>query len=128
VIIKKWNTDQEINCIMRTAKLAIFPYVINPSNIVYGASGALRVAFANGIPCIASESHLFDEVPGLPRPDNAIDLAKEIDKVFSDWKYKDRLIAQQDAYVRANTWDKTADRYIEVMHAIRNETTVSLDE
>jgi glycosyltransferase involved in cell wall biosynthesis len=126
VIIKKWNTDQEINNILRTAKLAIFPYLINPGNVVYGASGALRISFANGIPCLASESHLFDEVPGLPRPDNAHDLAIEIDKVFSDWKYKDALIMNQDAYVHENTWDKTTDRYLEAIDEIRRKTTVTV--
>lgn len=123
-VIRKWNTDQEINNYLRTAKLAIFPYLINPDNTVYGASGALRVSFANGIPCIASESHLFDEVPNLPRPSDSVSLALEIDKVFSDGKYRDSLIASQDAYCAANTWDITAERYLSLMREIRKETTL----
>ncbi len=123
-IVKKWNTDQEINNYLRTAKLAIFPYLINPGNVVYGASGALRIAFANGIPCIASESHLFDEVPGLPRPTDAESLANEIDNVFSNSNYKSKLIVNQDHYVENNTWDITADRYLQVMKHIRSNDVV----
>jgi glycosyltransferase involved in cell wall biosynthesis len=117
-IIKKYNSDQEVNNILRTAKLAVFPYINNPENTVYGASGAIRVAMANGIPVIASESHLFDELP-VPRPTNSDDLAAEIDRVFSDWKYKDQIIARQDDYVASTNWDGVTDKYIDVMNQIR---------
>jgi glycosyltransferase involved in cell wall biosynthesis len=127
VIVRKWNTDQEINVYLRTAKLAIFPYLINPDNTVYGASGAIRISFANGIPCIASESHLFDEISGLPRPTNSVDLAREMDKVFSDGKYREALIKNQDDYVANNTWDITIDRYLDVMNQIRLQTAVYVD-
>ena len=125
-IVKKYNSDQEVNNILRTAKLAIFPYLINPENMVYGASGAIRVAMANGIPVIASESHLFDELP-VPRPADVDQLASEIDHVFSDWKHKDRLIARQDQYVKDNNWDSITDRYIGVMEKVRGDMLLMID-
>lgn len=119
-IIKKYHSDQEINNYLRTAKLALFPYINNPNNTVYGASGAIRVSMANGIPVIASESHLFDELP-VPRPENSEDLAKEIHKIFSDWKYKKKLIDNQDHYVYKNSWSEVAKMYRETMEEIRKE-------
>lgn len=124
-VIKKYNSDQEVNNILRTAKLAVFPYINNPNNTVYGASGAIRVAMANGIPVIASESHLFDELP-VPRPTDADSLALEIDKVFSDWKHKDQMISRQDEYVSATNWDIVTDKYIATMNSIRSEMFLML--
>jgi glycosyltransferase involved in cell wall biosynthesis len=125
VVIKKYNSDEEINNILRTAKLAIFPYLINADNKVYGASGAARIAMANGIPVIASESHLFDELP-VPRPTNSDELAAEIDNVFSDWKVKVKMIETQDEYVKTNSWDSVTDRYLAMFHQIRNEDKIVL--
>ena len=122
-IVRKFHSDAEINNYMRTAKLAIFPYLINPGNTVYGASGAIRISMANGIPVLASESHLFDELP-VPRPDSAERLAEEIDKVFGNWRHRDALITTQDQYIKDNAWPKVALKYKLVMEDIRNNTYV----
>lgn len=126
VVIKKYNSDQEVNNILRTAKMAIFPYLINKDNMVYGASGAIRVAMANGLPVLASESHLFDELP-VPRPDSAQALSDEIHRIFSDCSHKERLVAAQDDYVLDNNWGSVADRYVETMNQIRNENNYVLE-
>lgn len=117
VIIKKYHSDQEINNYLRTAKLAIFPYLINPGNTVYGASGAIRIAMANGIPVLASESHLFDSLP-VPRPSSSAELAEQIDRIFSDWKHRDSLVKRQDDYVLGNSWSKVAASYSKLMWTI----------
>ncbi len=118
-IIRKYQTSQTINHYLRTAKLALFPYMTDPKNVVYGASGALRVAMANRIPVVASSSHMFDDLAGvIPRPADHLELAGEIDKVFSDEAYKAGVIARQDKYIVENTWDITADRYLDVYKKI----------
>jgi len=72
VVLRGFLSEQLINNFMRTAKLAIFPYKNNPNNMVYGASGAIRIAMANGVPVIASDSHMFDDLEGVvPRIDRA---------------------------------------------------------
>ena len=115
VIIRKFQTEQTINHYLRTAKIALFPYVTDPQNTVYGASGALRVAMANGVPVIVSNAHMFDDVEGvIPRPHDHISLAGEIDKVFSSDVYRNSLIKKIDNYVKSNNWDVTADRYLEL--------------
>jgi glycosyltransferase involved in cell wall biosynthesis len=113
VIIRKFQTEQTVNHYLRTAKIAIFPYIVDPQNIVYGASGAVRVAMANGLPVIASEGHMFDDLQGiLPRPHDHVSLANEIDKIFSDESCKNNLIKRIDNYIAANNWEITADRYL----------------
>ena len=118
-IIRKFQSDQAINSYLRTAKVALFPYVMNPTNTVYGASGAIRVAMANGVPVIASNSHQFDDLDGvIPRPAGHVELAKEIDKVFSSHAHKEILQSRIANYIENNTWPITADRYIAIYDQI----------
>lgn len=120
VIIKKFHTEQTVNHYLRTAKIALFPYTTDPKNTVYGASGAIRIAMANGIPVIASEAHLFDDLEGVvPRCSDPTSLANEIDKIFSNTAYRSELLHRSDAYLRCNTWDISADRYLAVFESIR---------
>lgn len=128
-IIRKFHSEESINTYLRTAKLALFPYVTDPENVVFGASGAIRVAMANNIPVIASESHMFDDLEGVvPRPQNADDLAKEIDKIFSSDKYKRQLIEKNQTYIRENDWDRTAMRYLEaIKQVLIKENYIDLD-
>jgi glycosyltransferase involved in cell wall biosynthesis len=118
-IIRKYHSEESINTYLRTAKLALFPYVTDPNNIVYGASGAIRIAMANNIPVIASESHMFDDLEGvIPRPNTSEALAKEIDKIFSSDSYKKKLIDKNQTYVRENDWNRTAEKYLEAVKNI----------
>ena len=112
-IIRKFQTEQTINHYLRTAKLAIFPYRSDPNNVVYGASGASRIAMANGIPVIVGKNHQFDDLEGvLPRAGTAQELADEIDKIFSNEKHKKEVIKRSLKYIENTTWDKCADKYL----------------
>jgi glycosyltransferase involved in cell wall biosynthesis len=112
-IIRKYQPDKMINLYLRLAKLAIFPYLNNPNNNVYAASGAIRIALANKIPVIASESHLFDELHGtVPRPADHMGLAAEIDRIFSNGDYRANLISMGQNYIQRNSWDTAADQYL----------------
>lgn len=118
-IVRRFNTDAMLSLYLRIFKLAVFPYVVSPDNTVFGASGAVRLAMAHGIPVVASESHLFDDLEGvLPRPADADALSAAIDKVFSDGEHRRRLTEGALAYVHGNGWDVTADRYIDVYRSI----------
>jgi len=119
VIIKKFQTEEIIKNYLRTAKLSVFPYISDPRNTVYGASGAIRVAMACGSPVIASSCHQFDDLEGvIPRPNTYLDLAKEIDKVFSNEKYRNELKIKASKYIKDNTWSITADRYINAFYSV----------
>jgi glycosyltransferase involved in cell wall biosynthesis len=118
-IIQKFHSEQIINNYLRTAKMALFPYLVDPDNTVYGASGAIRIAMANGIPVVASESHLFDDMEGiLPRPKDHLELAREIDEIFSNDGYRNGIVSRSREYVTGNSWDITAERYLGVVDNI----------
>lgn len=119
-IIRGYQSDQSLENILRTAKLALFPYVTDPKNVVYGASGAVRIAMANQVPTIASSSHMFDDMEGvLPRPTGAAELADEIDRVFSNSDYRQGMLYRSSQYIRENSWDATALRYLSVLQEVR---------
>ncbi len=112
-VLRGFHDEKTINNFLRTAKLAIFPYINNPDNVVYGASGAVRIAMANNIPVIASKSHLFDDLEGVvPRIENSLELAKEIDNIFSDYKYKNSILEKCKKFVNENNWSIVADKYL----------------
>lgn len=114
-IIRKFHSEETINNYLRTAKIALFPYMTDPKHTVYGASGAIRVAMANGIPVLASESKMFDDLEGIiPRPNSAEALAQEIDHIFSSEKYKNQIKDKTDNYIDNNTWDVVADKYLDI--------------
>lgn len=114
-ILRKFQTDQMLNLYLRLAKLAIFPYINNPHNTVYAASGAIRISMANGIPVVASDAHLFDDLEGVvPRPPNAVALAREIDEIFSNGEYRQSIVDRSQAFVSQNSWESVARMYLDV--------------
>lgn len=125
-IIRKFHTEQTINNYLRTAKLALFPYKSDPNNVVYGASGAARIAMANGIPIIVGKNHQFDDLEGiLPRVATPEELANEIDKVFSNEVYKKDIVNKSLDYVESNTWAKVADMYLNTYDKVLPEHILS---
>jgi len=119
VVLRGYLSEQYLCNFLRTAKLAIFPYTNNPDNTVYAASGAIRKALANGVPTIASDSHLFDDLEGiLPRPADAPSLAHEMAKAFKNKKYREELRKKGLRFTRENDWDMTANKHLEVFKQI----------
>ena len=111
-IIRGYQSEISLYQYLRTNKLAIFPYQSDPQNVVYGASGAVRLALANARPTIVSASPMFDDLAGvLPRPGHAGDLAAAIDQVFSDEIYRQQLITQGLHYIEQHSWAQTARHY-----------------
>lgn len=118
-IVRGFQSEQSVNNCLRTSRLAIFPYVTDPKHPVYGASGAIRIAMANGVPVIASTSHMFDDMEGiLPRPKNAEQLAEAIDHMFSNGSYRQGVLERSRQYVKENSWETTANRYLSVLKKV----------
>jgi glycosyltransferase involved in cell wall biosynthesis len=79
------------------------------------------VAMACNIPVIASSCHQFDDLEGVvPRPANFAELADEIDEVFSNEAYKKNILDKAKRYIKDNTWDASADRYIKLFYQINS--------
>lgn len=118
-VLRGFASEKIIANFLRTARLAIFPYKTDPSNIVYGASGAIRHAMANGVPTIASESHMFDDLDGvLPRTVDAESLASEIDKIFSDGEYRKSLVQKNLEFVKNHSWSIAAEQHLIVYRQV----------
>jgi len=118
-IQKGYLTDSQVNDILRTFRTSIFHYVTDPRNIVYGASGAVRLAYSNKSPVILSQSKMFTELEGVsPKPKTIDDLTNEIEKVLSSESYRKQIIRHQDNYVINNSWDKVADQYVKTLKEI----------
>lgn len=118
-INRKFQTDQMLSLYLRLAKLAIFPYATSPNNTVYASSGAIRLAMAHGIPVIASDAHLFDDIAGVvPRPKDYLELAKEIDEIFSNSSYKNDMESRINNFLISNSWEITAKKYISLYENI----------
>lgn len=117
-ILKKYNTEETLINYLRTARLAIFPYINNPNNVVFGSSGAVRLALASGVPTIASSAHLFDDLEGVvPRISTVDELAAEMDKIFSNGQYRKLVQTASRNYVVANSWDATATKYVNYLRS-----------
>jgi glycosyltransferase involved in cell wall biosynthesis len=115
-------SNEVLNCFLRTAKIALFPYKIDSNNTVYGASGAIRIAMANNIPVIASESHLFDDLQDVvARPKDCVELAKEIDEIFSNENYRKDLQEKQKKFIKTNNWKSVSYKYIELYYSIHEK-------
>lgn len=118
-MVRKYQTEEMLNLYLRLAKVAIFPYVNNPNNTVFGSSGAVRVALANRIPVITSESHLFDDLEGVvPRPANHYELANQIDEIFSNGGYRQELVEKGQAFVSENSWELVATKYLNLYESV----------
>jgi glycosyltransferase involved in cell wall biosynthesis len=126
-LYRKYQTEQMLNNYLRLAKMAIFPYINNPDNTVFGASGAARIAVANKIPVVVSESHLFDDFEGvLPRPDSPQALAREIDEIFSNATYRESIIRKSQDFIRENAWTRVADQYLAVYAGVARKTLLTV--
>ena len=116
VVLRGYLSEEHMQNFLRTAKLAVFPYKNDPNNTVYGASGAVRKAMSNGIPVIASDCHLFDDLDGVvPRPDSPEALADEIAKVFTSQEYRSELLKKAKSFITENSWENVGRQYAEIL-------------
>jgi glycosyltransferase involved in cell wall biosynthesis len=121
-IVRKYQSERMLSLYLRLAKMVVFPYVVNGDNKVYGASGAIRIAMAHGKPVVCSDSHLFDDLEGIiPRPTCHIELAEEIDRIFSDDDHRNEIVGSAMDYVEKFSWDYAADAYLSIYDKIMKQ-------
>jgi glycosyltransferase involved in cell wall biosynthesis len=115
-IQRGFYSEEELNQHLRTGRMAIFPYKSDPKNVVRGASGANRIAMANNLPVVVSNSPMFDDMEGvLPRPSNASELADTIERLFTNEQERASQLKRQRQYIASNTWEVTAGRYLNIL-------------
>jgi glycosyltransferase involved in cell wall biosynthesis len=121
LLIRGFLEDEMLDIYLKTVKMVIFPYVSDPTNSVFGSSGAIKIAMSYNMPVIASKSHLFDDIEGYAiRIGDYKELATEIDKLFSSEDYRKQFIDKAHDYIEENTWKKSAERYFNVIKEVRS--------
>jgi glycosyltransferase involved in cell wall biosynthesis len=120
ILIKGYQTPEQLDVWLRTAKMAVFPYVVEPGG-VYGSSGAIKIAMSYNIPVIASMSHLFDDIDGyVARISDHVELADEMRAIFNDSNHRKRTIDKAHKYIAENSWENTAKKYRKAIKDIMN--------
>ena len=112
-IVRGFQSDEVMDSYLRTNKVSVFPYQSNPEHLVYGASGAARLAMAANLPVISSNIPHFSDLPTI-KCNNAEEIASELNKLFSNQSYYNEQLNKQISFIKENAWDKVAIRYIDI--------------
>ena len=121
ILIRGYLEDNMLDTYLKTVKMVIFPYIQDANNSVFGSSGAIKIAMSYNIPIIASKSHMLDDIEGyVPRTLDYKELAEEIDKIFSDSNYREKVINDSHTYIKNNSWKITAQRYLDCINEVKN--------
>lgn len=115
-VVRGFQTDESLNSFLRTARVAIFPYTSHPEHVVYGSSGAVRIAMAHGTPVVVSTVPLFSDLEGVvPRASGAEELAIEIDALFSSKAHYDQVVQNELEFTKENSWQRVARKYTDLV-------------
>jgi glycosyltransferase involved in cell wall biosynthesis len=113
-IIRGFQSETTMDSYLRTNSVAVFPYGSDPGHQVFGSSGAARMAMSKGIPVITSTIPHFTDLPTI-KADTPQQIADALDRLFSDAKLQKERIDKQLSFIKANSWDNTAIRFVELM-------------
>lgn len=112
-IIRGYQSEEVIDAYYRTNKVAVFPYESEPQHLVYGSSGAIRLAASKQLPVISSNIPHFIGFPSI-KINNEDELANAIDKLFASPEATKEQTTKQNVYIEDNSWDKIALKYINI--------------
>lgn len=112
-IIKGFQSDATLDSYLRTNQATIFPYISSPEHEVFGASGAARLAMSKGLPVITSSVNHFSDLPTI-KADTPENMAAALENLFSNKKFAKEQINKQNAYLLDNTWEKCAQKYLDI--------------
>ena len=112
-IVRGFLSEEVIDAYYRTNRAAVFPYASQPGHEVWGASGAIRQAASKQLPVISSNIHHFSDFPSI-KVDNDQELANALDKLFNDPKLQREQVAKQNQFIKDNSWEQVALRFIKL--------------
>ena len=110
-IINDFLPTEEIVEIASTSTVALFPY----KDVNEGASGAVRVAMASGIPILTSNSTIFEDIKYICAScdvDDARMICKEVQQIQLD---REAILNKQAAYIDYTSWPKYVKRIERIM-------------
>lgn len=112
-LIRGFQSENVMNSFLRTNQVAVFPYYSDPKHIVFGASGASRMAMSKGIPVITSSIPHFSDLPTI-KANSSEEISKELDILFSSSKSVSDQVNKQNTFLKENSWSEVAKQYINV--------------
>jgi len=115
-IIRGFQDDKVIDAFLRTNKVAVFPYKLSEAHLVYGASGAARLAMSKNIPVITSGIPHFADLPTI-KANDVNEIAKELGALFANRSKMVEQINKQNIFIANNSWEITANKYIQVFES-----------
>jgi glycosyltransferase involved in cell wall biosynthesis len=120
LLIKGFLEPEMLDIYLKTVKMVIFPY-ISGNNTVAGSSGAIKIAMSYDLPVIASNSNLFSDVDGyVIRTADHLELANEIDKLFSDSNYRTQTIQKSHEFIKLNSWESSSQKYFDAIREVQS--------
>lgn len=112
-LIRGYQSDETLDAYLRTNQVAMFPYIENGEHTVFGCSGAARFTMRTGIPVIASNAPLFDDLEGVcPRPKSVEELCAEVRKLFNDPSNVKDQQERQRLFLVKNSLENVAKLYV----------------
>jgi glycosyltransferase involved in cell wall biosynthesis len=112
-LIRGYQSEEVLNSFMRTNIAAVFPYMVDGEHACYGSSGAAPTVMASNIPVITSSAHHFQDLPSI-KADSPEEIAKELDKLFSNETLIKLQVEKQNLYLESNSWKNIAEKYVAV--------------
>jgi len=112
-IIRGFQSDNIIDTCLRSNQVAVFPYLSVKGHEVFGSSGAARLAMAAGVPVISSNIPHFSDMPTI-KIETPEQMAKELDKLFSNRELKIEQIKKQNNFIQENSWANIAKQYVAI--------------
>ena len=112
-IIRGFQTEETLNSYFKTNQAALFPYTSDKEHEVFGSSGAARIAMHKGLPVITSSGNHFIDIPSI-KADTPFEMAKELDKLFSNKEHYNKQLISQNKFLEVNSWKSVALQYIKL--------------
>jgi glycosyltransferase involved in cell wall biosynthesis len=114
-LVRGYQPDALLDAQLGGSHVAVFPYAY-PENLVFGVSGAARVAMSRGVPVVTSRANHFADIP-TRKADSPEELAEAIDDLYRSPAAREGQLAVQRAYVTENTWERVAARHVAIFAA-----------
>ena len=115
-ILRGFFSDTVINAYLRSNKAAVFPYQSSKEHECFGSSGASRETMSYGLPIITSNGAHFTDMPTI-KINTPEEMAVELSKLFDNPELAKAQVKKQNVYLEANSWEKTAERYIRIFES-----------
>lgn len=113
VLHKGFRSEEVLLSYLQQSRVGLFPYWNHPEWKVHGASGAIRLVLASGIPMVMGDVPFFEEFKGVVPVCSEIDqYVSEISQLFEDYQYEQQIKTQIRDFITARSWDKIAEWYL----------------